>query len=43
MATELSKIVIPDEIISNKICLIRGVKVMLDKNLADLYWVSTGN
>ena len=43
MATELSKIVIPDEIISNKIYLIRGVKVMLDKDLADLYGVSTGN
>jgi hypothetical protein len=34
---------IPDEIISNKIFLIREVKVMLDKDLAELYGVSTGN
>jgi len=34
---------LPDETISNKIYLIRGVKVMLDKDLADLYGVTTGN
>ncbi len=34
---------IPDGIISNKIFLIREVKVMLDKDLAELYGVSTGN
>jgi hypothetical protein len=34
---------IPDEIIRNKIFLIREVKVMLDKYLAELYGVSTGN
>jgi len=34
MATENLSILIPDEIISNKIFLIRDVKVMLDKDLA---------
>jgi len=38
-----SSINIPDEIISNKIFLIRGQKVMLDKDLAELYGVTTGN
>lgn len=33
---------LPDEIISQKIYLIRGVKVMLDKDLAELYGVTTG-
>jgi len=37
MATENISILIPDEIISNKIFLIREVKVMLDKDLAELY------
>jgi hypothetical protein len=36
-------LILPDEIISNKIYLIRGVKVMLDKDLAELYGVLTGN
>ena len=36
-------IMLPDEIISNKIYLIRGTKVMLDKDLAELYGVLTGN
>ncbi|MBU1863885.1 MAG: ORF6N domain-containing protein [Candidatus Omnitrophica bacterium] len=34
--------VIPDEIIERKIYLIRGKKVMLDKDLAQLYGVTTG-
>lgn len=34
---------IPDEIISNKIYLIREKKIMLDKDLALLYCVTTGN
>ena len=34
---------IPDEIITSKIYLIRGQKVMLDKDLAELYGVTTGN
>ena len=33
---------VPDEAVMNKIYLIRGQKVMLDKDLADLYEVSTG-
>lgn len=32
---------IPDEIIVSKIYLIRGMKVMLDRDLADLYGVKT--
>jgi hypothetical protein len=35
--------VIPDDIISNKIYFIRDAKVMLDKDLAELYGVTTGN
>ena len=31
----------PDEIIMNKIYLVRGYKVMLDKDLAELYGVET--
>ncbi len=34
---------VPVEIIQNKIYLIRGHKVMLDKDLAELYGVTTGN
>ncbi len=36
-------LVVPDEIIGSKIYLIRDKKVMLDKDLAELYGVSTGN
>jgi hypothetical protein len=43
MATENINVFIPDEIISNKIFLIREVKVMIDKDLAELYGVSTSN
>jgi len=43
MATENTSVLIPDEIISNKIFLIREEKVMLDRDLAELYGVSTGN
>ena len=32
---------IPDELVMNKIYLIRGQKVMLDKDLAELYDVET--
>ncbi|WP_459926389.1 ORF6N domain-containing protein [Flavobacterium covae] len=38
-----NEITIPDEIISNKIYFIRGQKVMLDKDLAELYQVETKN
>lgn len=43
MTIENSSIFVPDEIITSKIFLIREVKVMLDKDLAELYGVSTGN
>jgi len=33
--------IIPQEVIQNKILLIRGKKVMLDRDLADLYQVET--
>ena len=36
-----TKITIPDEIITNKIYLIREQKVMLDRDLAELYGVET--
>jgi len=39
----MDEIIIPDEIIMKKIYLIRGIKVMLDKDLAELYGVSTRN
>jgi hypothetical protein len=42
MAKGLNQIVIPDEIITSKIYLIREKKVMLDKDLAELYNVTTG-
>ena len=34
---------VPVEVIANKIFLIRGQKVMLDRDLAKLYGVTTGN
>ncbi|MBU3012475.1 ORF6N domain-containing protein [Polaribacter vadi] len=34
-------LIVPDEIISNKIYLIRNQKVMLDRDLAELYQVET--
>jgi len=43
MTTENTSVSIPDDIISSKIYLVRGLKVMLDKDLAELYGVSTGN
>lgn len=38
-----STLMLPDEIISSKIYLIRDTKVMIDKDLAELYGVTTGN
>jgi hypothetical protein len=35
------KLVIPDEVVMNKIYLIRGQKVMIDSDLAELYNVGT--
>jgi hypothetical protein len=36
-----TEIIVPDEIVMNKIYLIRGQKVMLDNDLAELYEVET--
>ncbi|HEX9509209.1 MAG TPA: ORF6N domain-containing protein [Puia sp.] len=36
-------IAVPDEVIINKIYFVRGKKVMLDRDLAELYNVTTGN
>ena len=38
-----NKVQIPTEIIERKIFLIRGQKVILDKDLAELYGVTTSN
>ena len=38
-----NNIMLPNEIIENKIYLIRNKKVMIDSDLAELYEVSTGN
>ena len=38
---EENKIIIPDEVIMNKILIIRGIKVMIDSDLAGLYGVTT--
>ncbi len=35
------ELILPDEVVINKIYLIRGQKVMLDRDLADLYGVET--
>lgn len=40
-ATRLTEALIPVELIERKIYLIRGYKVMLDRDLADLYQVET--
>ena len=34
-------LLLPDEVVMNKIYLIRGMKIMLDKDLAELYQVET--
>jgi hypothetical protein len=41
MSKKTSSLVIPDEMIMNKIILIRGQKVMIDRDLAELYGTST--
>jgi len=43
MAKTKTNFIIADEVIVNKIYLIRGQKVMLDRDLASLYGVTTGN
>jgi hypothetical protein len=41
MSESTNSILIPDEIVMSKIYLIRDVKVMLDRDLAELYGVET--
>ena len=41
MSESSKNISIPDEVIMNKIYFIRGQKVMLDSDLAELYGVET--
>ncbi|OFY86893.1 MAG: DNA-binding protein [Bacteroidetes bacterium RIFCSPLOWO2_12_FULL_35_15] len=41
MSKKITSIIIPDELIMNKIYLIRGQKVMIDRDLAVLYEVQT--
>ena len=43
MSKKESLVVVPDELVMNKIYLIRNQKVMLDSDLAELYQVTTGN
>jgi hypothetical protein len=42
-STKEKESVIPDELVISKIYLIRGQKVMLDRDLAELYGVTTSN
>jgi hypothetical protein len=41
MAKKATSILIPDEVIINKIYLLRGQRVMIDKDIAELYGVET--
>ena len=41
MAKTVKELMIPDELVMTRIYLIRGQKVMLDKDLAELYGVET--
>lgn len=41
MAKRKKELVIPDELVMSKILLIRGKKVMIDRDLAELYGVPT--
>ena len=41
MAKSAQHVIIPDETVMNKIYLIRGQKIMLDSDLAELYGVQT--
>lgn len=43
MAKKKAELMIADEVIISKIYFIRGQKVILDKDLAELYHVKTGN
>jgi len=41
MTEQKKEMIVPDEIIMNKILIIRGKKVMIDRDLAELYGVPT--
>jgi hypothetical protein len=41
MKNPLERITVPDEIVINKIFVIRNIKVMVDRDLAELYGVET--
>ena len=43
MAKARKELMVPDAVILNKIYIMRGQKVMLDRDLAELYGVTTGN
>jgi len=43
MAEKKNNILLPDELFTGKIYLIRQKKIMLDEDLAELYNVTTGN
>ena len=42
MSKATKTLMIPDELVMNKIYMMRGQKVMLDRDLAVLYQVKTG-
>jgi hypothetical protein len=41
MAKTIKAMLIPDEVVMNKIIIIRGIKVTVDRDLAELYGVTT--
>ena len=41
MPKAIKAMLIPDELVMNKIIIIRGIKVMIDRDLAELYGVTT--
>ena len=41
MAKPTKVMLIPDEVVMNKIIIIRGIKVIVDRDLAELYGVTT--
>ncbi|MDD3741901.1 MAG: ORF6N domain-containing protein [Bacteroidales bacterium] len=41
MSEQRNKVMIPDEVILSKIYLVRGKKIMIDRDLAELYGVET--
>jgi ORF6N domain-containing protein len=41
MAKEKKELIVPDAVVMNKILLIRGKRVMIDRDLAELYGVET--